>query len=82
MSDDLRDLPGLQTARADADPPRAAGHESPNRHEVRQPAALGVLVGMADLVTDRRTFSTDIAPLSHERSLKVDYGVARNDSNL
>jgi hypothetical protein len=37
---------------------------------------------MADLVTDRRTFSADIAPLSHERSLKVDYGVASNDSNL
>src|SRR5204863_5127127 len=45
---DLRDLSGLQAAGAHADTLSLAAHHGPHRHQIRQPASLRQLVGVAD----------------------------------
>jgi hypothetical protein len=59
------DLAGLQAGGADAQTAVTPANASANRLEVGIPAALGQIVGVADTVTELRTFATDIANSGH-----------------
>src|SRR5262249_43832818 len=73
--DDLVDLPGLQTAGTDFQPPNLASDESAERHQVGKPAALRAGVGVTDLVAHSRALPTDVATLSHPDPLEGEPGL-------
>src|SRR6266511_2765467 len=63
--DDLRDLPGLETARADAEPLDAAADLRADGYQIGEPPPLRHIVGVANLMAHRGTLAADIATLSH-----------------
>jgi hypothetical protein len=55
------EIPCPDTARADAGLPDASVFPDSDRLKVRQETALGLVVSVADVVTHRGTFATQIA---------------------
>src|SRR5688500_3113784 len=61
----LRHAVALDALRADADPLRGAVHLHPHRLEVRIPAAVGAVVGVAHVVAGRRPLGAECADPCH-----------------
>src|SRR5581483_5761398 len=61
----LDDLAAAQAARADAYPLGPAVDDCPHRDEIRQPAALGHVVRMTDLVAHDRSLPAHVTALGH-----------------
>lgn len=61
------DLAGLEASGTHPDALWFAGNKGSGGDEVGEPAPLGHVVRMADLVTNRGTLSTDLATSSHGR---------------
>src|SRR5262245_6835756 len=70
---DLRDLPRLEAAGADAHAPRPAGDHGAHRNQIRKPPPSGQLVSVADRVPDGGTFTAHITALSHSYSLDLSF---------
>jgi hypothetical protein len=59
------DFPGAQAARADLHPPGATRCLHPHALQIRVPAAIGEVVGVADIVAVAWPFTTDVTAFSH-----------------
>jgi hypothetical protein len=62
------DLTGTQTTRAYLDIADRTFAQGPNLPQIGLPAALGVVVGMADVITHFRAFAANVAHIGHDAS--------------
>ena len=56
---------GLDTLGADLLPARSAVDQDPHGLEVGIPATMGLVIGVADVVTETRSLATDLAKAGH-----------------
>ena len=67
----LGDFSAAQAGSADADAPGCAVHFGVNRAQIDVPAALGHIVGVADVIPKLRAFPADFANLWHHELLNI-----------
>ena len=57
---------GANTGRANTGPPMTAVYDDANALQVRVPSSFGDIMGMADIIPEKRALTTDITASRHK----------------
>ncbi len=68
---DFFDPGGVNTLSADEDPPRLAAHAGPHRLQIGLPNSLGLVVSVANVMSDGPSLPTDCADSCHDYFLPI-----------